>query len=73
MEGAVEADEVVTVGEEVMPVVSTLVHASGSLAVTARGMLSVDGSLEGRIRRGGGTRPRFSEGGSLDILGLSGY
>lgn len=72
-EGAVEADEVVAVGEEVMPVASTLVHASGSLAVTARGTLSVDGSFEGGIRRGGGTRPRFSESGSLDILGLSSY
>jgi len=72
-EGAVEADEVVAVGDEEMPIVSTLVHASGSLAVAARGTLSVDGTLEGGIRRGGGTRPRFSESGCLDILGLSSY
>ena len=74
-EGAVEADEVVDVGDgEVMPVVSTLVHASGSLAVAARGTLETgDGTVEGGIRRGGGTRPRFSERGCLEILGLSGY
>lgn len=73
-EGAVEADEVVAVGDEEMPVVSTLMHASGSLAVAACGMLSVDGgTLDRGIRRGGGTRPRFSESGCLDILGLSGY
>lgn len=73
-EGAVEADEVVAVDEEEMPVVSMLVHASGSLAVAARGMLSVaDCASGGGIRRGGGTRPRFFESGCLGILGLSGY
>ncbi|KAF3043365.1 hypothetical protein E8E12_000521 [Didymella heteroderae] len=73
-EGAVEADEVVDVGGEEMPVVTTLVHASGSLAVAARGTMRVDvGTMEGGTRRGGGTRPRFSERGCLDILGLSSY
>ncbi|UPX10905.1 uncharacterized protein EKO05_0001540 [Ascochyta rabiei] len=74
-EGAVEADEVVGIGDgESMPVVSTLVHASGSLAVTARGTLDAgDDPHEGGIRRGGGTRPRFTERGCLDILELSSY
>jgi WD40 repeat protein len=72
-EGAVEADEVVGVGDGLeMPVVSTLVHASGSLAVTARGSVDIDGGDgRGGIARGGGTRPRFTERGCLDILGLS--
>ncbi|KAF9696224.1 hypothetical protein EKO04_005980 [Ascochyta lentis] len=74
-EGAVEADEVVDIEDgETMPVVSTLVHASGSLAVTARGTLDTSDSLHGGgIQRGGGTRPRFTERGCLDILGLSSY
>lgn len=74
-EGAVEADEVVDIGDgETMPVVSTLVHSSGSLAVTARGTQDAgDSQHEGGIRRGGGTRPRFTERGCLDILGLSTY
>jgi WD40 repeat protein len=74
-EGAVEADEVVDVGDgETMPVVGTLVHASGNLAVTARGILETgDDTLERGVRRGGSIRPRFSERGCLDILGLSGY
>ena len=74
-EGSIEADEVVDVGDgEEMPVVSSLVHASGSLAVTARGALEVElGTREGGIKRGGGTRPGFFERGCLDILGLSGY
>ncbi|KAF2632072.1 WD40 repeat-like protein, partial [Macroventuria anomochaeta] len=71
-DGAVEADEVVEVGDGgSMPIVSTLVHVAGSLAVTARGTLEAgEGTAEGGIRRGGGTRPRFSELGCLDILGL---
>jgi hypothetical protein len=74
-EGAVEADEVVEIGDgDEMPVVSTLVHSSGSLAVTARGTLDTDNRpSEGAIRRGGGTRPRFTERGCLDILGLSSF
>jgi hypothetical protein len=74
-EGAVEADEVVDVGDGLeMPVVSTLVHASGSLAVTARGTLDAgDGVTERGIKRGGGTRPRFVERGCLDVLGLASY
>lgn len=74
-EGAVEADEVVDIGDgDTMPVVSTLVHLSGSLAVTARGTLDTsDHGYKGGIRRGGGIRPRFIERGCLDILGLSAY
>lgn len=77
-EGAVEADEVVGVGAagEEMPVVSTLVHASGSLVVAARGSLRVgdEGAGKGAVARGGGgIQPRFHESGSLDILGLTGY
>ncbi|KAF1364784.1 guanyl nucleotide binding protein, partial [Lizonia empirigonia] len=71
-EGAVKADEVVDISDgDTMPVVSTLVHSSGSLAVTARGTLDTsDHGYEGGTRRGGGIRPRFIERGCLDILGL---
>ncbi|KAJ4991326.1 WD repeat domain-containing protein [Stagonosporopsis vannaccii] len=73
-EGAVDADEVFDIGDgDAMPVVSTLVHSSGSLAVTARGMLHTGGDAGIGIARGGGIRPRFSERGCLDILGLSSY
>lgn len=74
-EGAIEADEVVGADDgEGTPVVSTLVHASGSLAVTAHGSLDVDGGDgRGGIARGGRTRPKFTERGYLDILGLSSY
>ncbi|KAF1841184.1 WD40 repeat-like protein [Cucurbitaria berberidis CBS 394.84] len=70
-EGPVEADEVVQVGGEDMPVVSTLVHSSGSLAVAACGRIEIgEESTSQRPRRGGGLRPRFREWGSLNILGL---
>lgn len=70
-EGAVEPDDVLQVGVQDSPVVSTLVHPSGSLAVAARGLVEVGDELglEG-IRRGGGVRPRCREWGSLEILGL---
>ncbi|KAF2856256.1 hypothetical protein T440DRAFT_463595 [Plenodomus tracheiphilus IPT5] len=71
-EGAVEADEVVRVGGDEMPVVGTLVHASGGLAVVASGRMDIgdgDGLGKGKSR-GGGVRPRFREWGRLDILGL---
>ena len=73
-EGAVEADEVVEVsGGGTMPIVSTLVHSSGRLAVVARGALSAcDSDHEGDIIRGSATRRSFTERGCLDILGLSG-
>jgi len=70
-EGAVEADELVKAGSGDVPVVGTMVHMSGGLAVTACGMIGVgDEGLNGR-RRGGGTIPRYKEWGNLDILGLS--
>ncbi|KAF2023408.1 hypothetical protein EK21DRAFT_81050 [Setomelanomma holmii] len=69
-EGRVDADEVVQVGEGEMPVVGTMVHASGGLAVAACGQIEVGENGEGRSR-GGGSMPGFRERGSLDILGLS--
>ena len=71
-EGAVEADDVVQVHEGDMPVVSTLVHLTGSLAVAASGIVDVDDEkmvIKG-TRRGGGIRPRYRERGGLDIFGL---
>lgn len=71
-EGAVEADEVVKVGEGDAPVVRTAVHTSGSLAVAACGKMEVGEDRGSRGReRGGGERPRCKEWGSVDILGLS--
>lgn len=69
-EGAVEADEVVQVQDGQLPVVSALVHPSGSLAVAACGIVGVDGIELGGVRRGGGIRPKYREWGSLDIMGL---
>jgi WD40 repeat protein len=70
-EGAVEADEVVCVGEGDGSVVGSLVHGSGGLAVTACGKMDTDGlGAKGKLR-GGGRRPKFREWGSLEILGLS--
>jgi len=69
-EGAVQADEVVEVGDGKAPVVGSLVHASGSLAVAACGRVGLGGDMEEGARRGGGTRPVVREWGSLDILGL---
>lgn len=73
-EGPVEADEVVRAGTGDMPVVGTLVHSSGGLAVAASGRIEVEngdevGSTKG-TRRGGGIRPAFREWGRLDLLGL---
>jgi hypothetical protein len=65
-EGAVEADEVVDVGGGEGPVTGTMVHASGSLAVAARGAIEL-GDGKGQ-RRGVGSRVK--ERGSLNILGL---
>ncbi|KAJ4367278.1 hypothetical protein N0V83_006859 [Neocucurbitaria cava] len=79
-EGAIEPDEELAFdNEDKLPIVSTLVHPSGSLAVAARGHLEVidcvgdvegDGLVSGGIERGGGLKPRYRERGSLDILGL---
>lgn len=70
-EGAVEADDIVSVNSGGVPVVGSLVHASGSLAVAACGTIGAEEDMEGRgLKRGGGSRPRVREWGSLDILGL---
>jgi WD40 repeat protein len=70
-EGAVEADDVFPVNDGIIPVVGSLVHASGSLAVAACGVVGAEEEMDGRgLKRGGGVRPRVREWGSLDILGL---
>jgi WD40 repeat protein len=70
-EGAVEADEVFAVNGGEMPVVASLVHVSGSLAVAACGAVGMEEEMDGRgVRRGGDVRPKVREWGSLDILGL---
>jgi hypothetical protein len=70
-EGAVEADEAFEVGGGGVPVVASLVHGSGSLAVAACGVVGLDGEVERKgMERGGGVRPKVREWGSLDILGL---
>ncbi|KAG9186896.1 hypothetical protein G6011_10004 [Alternaria panax] len=70
-EGAVEADDVVSVNNGGVSVVSSLVHASGSLAVAACGTIGTEEEMDGRgLKRGGGVRPRVREWGSLYILGL---
>lgn len=68
-QGAVKADEVLPVGD--VPVSSTLVHPTGSLAIAASGHYEMDGEGNGR-KRGGGLRPSFREWGRLDIFGLGG-
>ncbi|KAJ4353360.1 uncharacterized protein N0V89_005088 [Didymosphaeria variabile] len=71
-EGAVEADEVIDVGED--PVSNVLVHPYGHAAVVSRGRYEVGGEQEGKgITRVGTTHPTYSEWGCLDILGLGGY
>jgi WD40 repeat protein len=71
-EGPVEPNEVVQIGDAESPVVATLVHPSGSLAVAACGKVEVGEDMSaGKLRRGGGLRPRYKEWGSLDVLGLS--
>jgi hypothetical protein len=70
-EGAVEADEVVSVGEGDAGVVGTMVHASGGLAVAACGRVEIGAEgLKGK-ERGGLGRPKCREWGSVEILGLS--
>ncbi|RMZ68895.1 WD repeat-containing [Pyrenophora seminiperda CCB06] len=72
-EGAVEPDEVIQIHEEEgeIPVVGTLVHASGSLAVAARGIIEVGDEIKTQgERKGSALRPEICEWGYLDILGL---
>lgn len=71
-EGAVEADDLIEVGNA--PVSNTLVHPCGSLAIASsayRKTVGDDENEPGRGKfRGGGLRSRFREWGCLDILGL---
>lgn len=70
-QGAVDADKVFQVGCGDAPVVGTMVHASGGMAVAACGTIEVgDEKVRGK-RRGGGILPKYKEWGSVDILGLS--
>lgn len=71
-EGAVEADEVVRVGED--PVSNVRVHPYGHAAIISKGRYEVGAGGETRgIRRGDMKNPTYDEWGSLDILGLGGY
>lgn len=69
-EGPVEADEVVQVHDG-LPIVSTLVHPSGNLAIAASGVREMGEDETTGTLRGGGIHPKYKERGSLDILGLS--
>jgi hypothetical protein len=70
-QGAVEADEVFQVSDA--PVVSTLVHRLGSLAVAAYGKFETGEEVSGAegMVPGHGLRPTYRSWGRLDILGLS--
>lgn len=82
-EGAVQADEVIKIGDGDVPVTATMVHESGSMAVAACGRIDIlddddddgdEGGDKGQKRgvlRGGGRMPRYRDRGSLDILGLT--
>ncbi|USP74165.1 Guanine nucleotide-binding protein negative regulator 1 [Curvularia clavata] len=73
-EGAVEPDEIVTVAGTDEPVVASLIHPTGSLAVAACGAVKMSELGEQKeqrgVQRGGETRPKIWEWGSVDILGL---
>ncbi|KAF2447580.1 guanyl nucleotide binding protein [Karstenula rhodostoma CBS 690.94] len=71
-EGAVEADETISVGED--PVSNVRVHPYGHAAVVAQGCYKVGGdrAMKG-IRREDVKNPTYTEWGSLDILGLGSY
>jgi hypothetical protein len=70
-EGAVEADDAVQIGDGDTPVVGTIIHPSGGLAVAACGKIEVgdDLGMKGRAQGGRG-QPKFRQWGSLDILAL---
>lgn len=71
-EGAVQADDILQVGAGDAPVVGTMVHSSGQVAVAACGRRYVGEDMTSRGRRkGGGRLPSYEEWGSVDILGLS--
>lgn len=69
--GAVEADEMATLGD--VPVASTLVHPYGSLAVAAKACRMVGRDGKGKVRGSNGVRPVYKERGCLDLLGLMDY
>lgn len=71
-EGAVEADEVIDMGED--PVSSVLVHPYGHAAVVAKGVTELGSETNGKgVKRGGVTAPAFREWGCLEIFGLGSY
>lgn len=69
---AIQPDEVIQFRDEDMPVVSTIVHPSGGLAVAACGALEIydESKIQPGILRGRGIAPRMYERGRLDILAL---
>jgi hypothetical protein len=67
-EGAVEADDVLSVGET--PVVGTLVHPQGGVLVAASASL---GGVGGEWEKERGSGPRYRGEGCLDIFSLDGY
>ncbi|KAK7193549.1 WD repeat domain-containing protein [Paraphaeosphaeria sporulosa] len=71
-EGAVDADEVISVGDDAVS--NVRVHPYGHAAVVAQGRYEVGGGGEAKgIRRGDVKNPTYDEWGSLDILGLGSY
>ncbi|KAF9740647.1 hypothetical protein PMIN06_000370 [Paraphaeosphaeria minitans] len=71
-EGAVEADEVISVGED--PISNVRVHPYGHAAAVAQGRYKVGGEGEMKgIRRGDLKNPTYNEWGCLDILGLGSW
>jgi hypothetical protein len=70
-EGAVEPDEFVQIGSGDAPVVGTMVHPSGGLAVAACGVVGVGDERDTKgMGRGGANMPRYTEWGSVDVLQL---
>lgn len=70
-QGARLPSETLQVQNEKTPVVSALVNSFGNLMVAASGFVEIDEKTTPRGRvRGGGTRPHYREGGSVDIFRL---
>ncbi|KAF2018753.1 hypothetical protein BU24DRAFT_418303 [Aaosphaeria arxii CBS 175.79] len=69
--GALQPDEVLSVGNA--PVAGTLVHPTGSIAVSAMGCVKPGGDeepVEGKARGGNGWLPKYNDWGRLDLLAL---